>query len=239
MCIASFRPRDDDVPYPVIKPVPALTTPGMTIAERVAHMHEEAATQIPAEIFDVFRAEQARMGADGVPQGAATVGDVIPDVELLDAHGAPTTLRAAQAGGAAVVVLYRGDWCPYCNLALRAYQEDLVPVLDDRGIGLIAISPQKPDKSLSMQEKNDLSFVAVGPRQSDRHGARGAHRTLRTGAKRAACGRYRRRRGQPGRHPHRAHSHRRGDRSCGHDQVDRHPPRLRDTHGSRRHPRGA
>jgi peroxiredoxin len=133
----------------------------MTIADRVAHMHEEAATQIPAEIFDVFRAEQARMGADGVPQGAATVGDVIPDVELLDAHGAPTTLRAAQAGGAAVVVLYRGEWCPYCNLALRAYQEDLVPVLDDRGIGLIAISPQKPDKSLSMQEKNDLSFVVL------------------------------------------------------------------------------
>jgi peroxiredoxin len=133
----------------------------MTIAERVAHMHEEAASQIPAEIFDVFRTEQARMGADGVPQGAASVGDVVPDVELLDVHGAPITLRAAQAGAATVLVLYRGEWCPYCNLALRAYQEDLVPVLDERGIRLIAISPQKPDKSLSIQEKNDLSFVVL------------------------------------------------------------------------------
>jgi peroxiredoxin len=136
-------------------------TPFMTIAERVARMHEDAASQIPAEILEVFRTEQARMGADGVPRDAATVGDVIPDVELLDAHGRPITLRAAQAGAAAVVVLYRGDWCPYCNLALRTYQEDLVPVLDDRGIGLIAISPQKPDKSLSIQEKNDLSFVVL------------------------------------------------------------------------------
>jgi peroxiredoxin len=135
--------------------------PFMTISERVARMHEDAASQIPAEIFEVFRAEQARMGADGVPQDAATVGDVIPDVELLDAHGRLITLRAAQAGAAAVVVLYRGEWCPYCNLALRTYQEDLVPVLDDRGIGLIAISPQKPDKSLSIQEKNDLSFVVL------------------------------------------------------------------------------
>src|SRR6201994_493710 len=139
----------------------AADTPFMTIAERVARMHEDAASQIPAEIFDVFRAEQARMGADGVPKDAATVGDVIPDVDLQDAHGRPITLGGAQAGAAAVVVLYRGEWCPYCNLALRTYQEDLVPVLDDRGIGLIAISPQKPDKSLSIQEKNDLSFVVL------------------------------------------------------------------------------
>lgn len=133
----------------------------MTIADRVAHMHEQAATQLPVEIFDAFRTEQARMGADGVPPSAATAGATVPDVDLLDAHGRPTTLRAAQAGAAAVVVLYRGDWCPYCNLALRTYQEDLVPVLDDRGIRLIAISPQKPDNSLSMQEKNDLSFVVL------------------------------------------------------------------------------
>jgi peroxiredoxin len=133
----------------------------MTIADRVAQMHEKAATQMPAEIMATFRAEQARMGADGVPWGAATVGDVIPDVELLDVHGKPITLRAAQAGAAAVVVLYRGEWCPYCNLALRTYQEELVPALSDRGIRLIAVSPQKPDKSLSAQEKNALTFVVL------------------------------------------------------------------------------
>ena len=138
-----------------------MTTPDMTIAERVAQLHKEATSQIPVEIFGTFRAEQARMYAAGVPPGAATVGDIIPDVELLDVHGSPTTLRAAQGGTAAVVVLYRGEWCPYCNLALRTYQEDLLPTLDDRGITLIAISPQKPDRSLSIQEKNELSFVVL------------------------------------------------------------------------------
>ena len=133
----------------------------MTIADRVAQMHEKAASQIPAEIMDTFRAEQARMYADGVPSDAATVGAVVPDVELLDVHGNRTPLRTAQAGAAAVVVLYRGEWCPYCNLVLRAYQEDLLPILDDLGIRLIAISPQRPDKSLSTQEKNELSFVVL------------------------------------------------------------------------------
>lgn len=133
----------------------------MTIADRVAALHARAPAEIPAEIFKTLSAEQKRMGGDGVPPGAAGVGDVVPDVELIDVHGEPITLRAAQADAPAVVVLYRGEWCPYCNLALRAYQEDLVPVLAERGIGLIAISPQKPDKSLTTLEKNELSFAVL------------------------------------------------------------------------------
>ena len=116
---------------------------------------------MPAAILETFQAEQMRMGAEGVPAGAAAVGDVIPDFELLDVHGEPTTLRTVQSGAAAVLVLYRGDWCPYCNLALRTYQEDLLPVLNDRGVRLIAVSPQKSDKSLSTREKNELTFSVL------------------------------------------------------------------------------
>ena len=60
-----------------------------------------------------------------------------------------------------MVVFYRGAWCPYCNVALRAYQDQLAPALDDRGAGLIAISPQKPDGSLSMTETNKLTFTVL------------------------------------------------------------------------------
>ena len=60
-----------------------------------------------------------------------------------------------------MLVLYRGAWCPHCNLALRTYQRDLAPVLERRGVALIAISPQRPDGSLSMQEKNELTFTVL------------------------------------------------------------------------------
>lgn len=133
----------------------------MTIADRVDAMHEQAASQIPADIFAIFQAEQQRMGAQGVPSDAAGVGDVLPDVELIDVHGTPITLRTAQSGSVAVVVLYRGDWCPYCNLTLRAYEDELVPALTERGIPLIAVSPQRPDNSMSTQQKNELSFAVL------------------------------------------------------------------------------
>ena len=73
----------------------------------------------------------------------------------------PPPSAETAAGRSAVVVLYRGAWCPYCNLALRAYQEELVPQLAQRDIALVAISPQKPDGSLSSQEMNELSFTVL------------------------------------------------------------------------------
>jgi peroxiredoxin len=60
-----------------------------------------------------------------------------------------------------VLVFYRGAWCPYCNIALNAYQAELLGELDRRGVALLAVSPQTPDGSLSMQEKNDLGFAVL------------------------------------------------------------------------------
>ena len=136
-------------------------TNNATIADRVAQLQRAMAGQLPDDVAKAFAGEQARLQAGGVPAGVAAPGDTMPDGKLLDAHGAPTSLAAVIGGRDAVVVLYRGAWCPYCNLALRAYQENLVPQLDQRGIALVAISPQKPGGSLSMQEKNELSFAVV------------------------------------------------------------------------------
>ena len=85
----------------------------------------------------------------------------------------------------AVLVFYRGAWCPYCNIALNTYQAELVHELADRYVALVAISPQAPDGSLSMQEKNELTFAVL----SD----------PRTGLRRqsASSPRHRPRRGRP------------------------------------------
>jgi peroxiredoxin len=70
-------------------------------------------------------------------------------------------LEVARHGRPAVVVFYRGAWCPYCNLALRTYEVALAPTLSQRDIALIAVSPQRPDGSLSTREINQLSYIVV------------------------------------------------------------------------------
>jgi peroxiredoxin len=114
----------------------------------------------PARPASAFDREQQQL-AELVPEGIIAIGERLPDAELVGVHGKSTTLTRAIGGRRTVLVFYRGVWCPFCNIALNAYQAELLPALADRGIALIAVSPQKPDGSLTMQEKNNLSFTVV------------------------------------------------------------------------------
>ncbi|MCX2932435.1 peroxiredoxin-like family protein [Mycobacterium sp. CVI_P3] len=137
------------------------TTEPVTIAAQVAQLQEGLSEHLPADVIEVLVADQKRMLDDGAAPGAARPGTVLPDPEVIDAQGNTTTITALRGGGPAVVVFYRGAWCPYCNLALKTYQDQLVPTLAARGIRLIAISPQKPDGTLSSIEVNALTFDVV------------------------------------------------------------------------------
>ena len=132
-----------------------------TIAAAVAEMHAAMAAQPPNAAMTAFAREQAELAAAGQPPGVAPLGTQLEDAELLDMDGAPTTLYAATGTGASVVVFYRGAWCPYCNLTLSTYQQHLLPQLAGRGTPLVAISPQTPDGSLSMQQKHELAFTVL------------------------------------------------------------------------------
>ncbi len=130
--------------------------PVTLIAEQVQSMRDGQ----PAGPPTAFDREQQQL-ASYTPDSVIAVGAKLADAELLDAHGAPTTLFSALAGRPAVLVFYRGAWCPFCNIAFGTYQRELQPELSARGFGLIAVSPQKPDGSLTMAEKNELTFTVL------------------------------------------------------------------------------
>jgi peroxiredoxin len=132
----------------------------MSIAEQVHGFTQAQAAAPPNEIMSVFAREQAAL-ADVVAEGIIAVGETVPDSELLDPHGQAITLRTVLGDQRSVLIFYRGAWCPYCNIALNAYQAELLDELERRGVTLVAVSPQKPDGSLSMQEKNDLRFTVL------------------------------------------------------------------------------
>jgi peroxiredoxin len=138
-----------------------MTATETPIADQVVAVKAGMATQLPAEVLEAFGAEQAGLDADGAPSGVARAGTPMPDGELLDVRGEATSLEQARAGRPAVVVFYRGAWCPFCNTALRVYERELSSELQARGVALIAISPQKPDGSLTMQETNQLSYAVL------------------------------------------------------------------------------
>lgn len=123
--------------------------------------------------LDAFKSEFARTAPPGRPalyenkinelrasfalERAVGIGDDAPDFSLPDALGNSVSLRELLVRGPVVATFYRGGWCPYCNLQLRAYQA-ILPQVSELGARLVAISPQLPDASLSTTETNSLTF---------------------------------------------------------------------------------
>jgi peroxiredoxin len=87
-------------------------------------------------------------------------GSRFPPFLLPNPTGGQTSSNDLLAKGAILVTFYRGQWCPFCNLALRAYQQNLEK-FHEKGVEFVAISPELPDKTLSTQEKNDLKFPVL------------------------------------------------------------------------------
>jgi peroxiredoxin len=131
-----------------------------TIAEQLPRLRASIGESAPAEVAEIFLREQRAL-ASVTPVGIIEPGARLPDAALLDPHGQPSSLSEALAGRQGVLVFYRGAWCPYCNLALRTYQAALVDELEARGVQLVAVSPQCPDGSLTMQEKHGLRFPVL------------------------------------------------------------------------------
>jgi len=145
----------------------------LTIAEQSEQMKAAAAERLPAEVLGAFNRSIHDLVAQGVPADTVKAGDVLEPFTLLNATNTPDSLDEIVKNGPAVIVFYRGGWCPYCNLALRTYQQELLPQLGAFGARLIAISPQSPDESLSTVEKADLKFTVLsdpGSRLADRIG---------------------------------------------------------------------
>ena len=133
----------------------------LTIREQSDRMKAAATEQLPADVLEVFDRSISDLLDRGVPADAIKVGDQLESFTLDDASGAPVSLDQIVEAGPAVIVFYRGGWCPYCNLALRTYQDALLPQLDTFDGRLVAISPQSPDESLSTVEKAALEFTVL------------------------------------------------------------------------------
>jgi peroxiredoxin len=132
-----------------------------TIQQQSDEVQVASAARLPAEVLETFTRDQATWRAQGPSADAVAVGDVVGDFTLPDATGRAVSLSELVADGPAVLVFYRGGWCPYCNIALHQYQSELVPQLPKYGARLVAISPQKPDESLTTAEKHGLEFAVL------------------------------------------------------------------------------
>jgi peroxiredoxin len=131
----------------------------MSLKQELAEYRAGWFKRVPVERQAIMERHIAQL-RDGLAKTALKVGDRAPSIVLGNAKGQTVDVSALLKKGPVIVVFYRGGWCPYCNLELRAFQR-LLPKIEAVGASLVAISPEKPDDSLSTAEKNELTFEVL------------------------------------------------------------------------------
>lgn len=128
---------------------------------RLAALHEERVlTWEPARLQ--VNIDQRRELVDKFdPATVVSTGDEIPDFTLLDVTGGELRRDDLLAKGPAVLVFFRFAGCPACNIALPYYEETLWPALSAKGIPLIAISPQVPERLIEIKTRHGLGFTVA------------------------------------------------------------------------------
>src|ERR1700726_5235511 len=128
----------------------------MSLQDDSSALRKNLEAEIGDKIKSLDRETEALLQSE-IIKNSLQVGQKAPDFTLPNATGGEVSLSSLLEQGPVVLSFYRGEWCPFCNLELRALQAAL-PRLRARGASLIAISPQSPDHSLSITEKAGLTF---------------------------------------------------------------------------------
>jgi peroxiredoxin len=132
----------------------------MSLKEQLAEYRAGWYKRVPPERQAIMQRhiEQLRTGA--IARTTLKVGEGAQAIVLKNAKGETVDVADLLKKGPVIVTFYRGGWCPYCNLELKAYQE-VLPEIVAAGAALVAINPEKPDDTLSTAEKNALAFEVL------------------------------------------------------------------------------
>jgi peroxiredoxin len=132
----------------------------MSLTQLLKEHAEESAAKYPEEVKAIMQNAIDDLEVSSLTTNALKTGDIFPSFNLPNAKGEVISSLSLLDKGPLVIAFYRGGWCPYCNIELKALQNAL-PQIKEKGAQLIAISPESPDNSLTTKEKNELSFEVL------------------------------------------------------------------------------
>jgi len=84
-------------------------------------------------------------------------GDLFPPLVIDSVQEGSVPVARLLAGSYGVVLMYRGSWCPYCNMQLAAFSRAKAQ-LDELGIKVVALSVDDKATTEALVEKHRINF---------------------------------------------------------------------------------
>ncbi len=106
-----------------------------------------------------------------VPEDATDIsplltGEKIPEVSVTSTDGEKRSLSSLINQKPAVLLIYRGGWCPYCNTHLVEIRE-AEQEIRDLGYRIIAISPDSPEMLKKSVNEQKLNYTLYSDAEGD------------------------------------------------------------------------
>ncbi|CAN7652473.1 peroxiredoxin-like family protein [Pararhizobium sp. LjRoot238] len=132
----------------------------MSLAVELKKTAEALKSALPEPIFSAIAQSITDLKASGITKRAASVGSIIPLPVIKDFDGNEVDLGTLAADGPLAISFYRGGWCPYCNVELRALSHSLGDI-EASGATVVAITPEQPGNARETAGKNTLGFPVL------------------------------------------------------------------------------
>lgn len=128
-----------------------------SLREQTQGLYEEYQRTVPKEIMNVIDQATDNLVASSIGQSCLQKGGKVKDFTLPDAYGNHVTLSELLKQGPVILSFYRGGWCTFCNLELKALQDRLEDI-HKAGAQLVAITPQQPDGTRETLEELGIEY---------------------------------------------------------------------------------
>lgn len=130
----------------------------MNLAQELTNLVIQAQAHIPKDKLAVIVQTTEELKQSEFLKDSLNIGDRVKDFALPNLSGNAVEFNQLLATGPVVISFFRGTWCRFCNLELKALQ-DVLPEIQALGASLVAISPQTPDYySMSTAQDSSLDF---------------------------------------------------------------------------------
>jgi len=132
----------------------------MSLSQTLRELGEGHMAALSARDRRDFEDELDRLRMERLAEEGLGLGDYLPDFALEDAAGRRWTSAELLDRGPLVLALFRGGWCPYCDLTMVALEEAR-PAIETLGAQAVGIMPEGPEQLAATARRRGLGYLLL------------------------------------------------------------------------------
>lgn len=132
----------------------------MNLIRTLRELSERHMAALPARERADFEDELDRLRMIRLAEEGLGLGDYLPDFALRDGAGRLWTSQELLDGGPLVLALFRGGWCPYCDLTMVALEEAR-PAIEALGAQAVGVMPESLQHVAETTRKRGLAYLML------------------------------------------------------------------------------